>query len=120
MSVLRSDELGLCRMDHLDESGFQGKLRDSLRENVSHPPHTLVFKHIELDDDPNENIFPYLKEACDWINKGLRRNLEQDSQQPGVLVHCRQGISRSGAVVVAYCELALPMHPLFTYGILTM
>ncbi|KIW24051.1 hypothetical protein, variant [Cladophialophora immunda] len=68
----------------------------------------LAVKTIEIDDDPLVDILQYLEEACDWIEAGLGRESDcggyvaGNQPQPGVLVHCRQGISRSGAFVVAF------------------
>ncbi|KIX99696.1 uncharacterized protein Z520_04331 [Fonsecaea multimorphosa CBS 102226] len=65
-------------------------------------------KTVDIDDDPFVDILQYLEEACDWIEAGLNQGQDQEghvagnSLQPGVLVHCKQGISRSGAFVVAF------------------
>ncbi|OAP56465.1 hypothetical protein AYL99_09644 [Fonsecaea erecta] len=63
-------------------------------------------KTIDIDDDPLVDILQYLGEACDWIEAGLNQGSggEEGSNWPqqGVLVHCKQGISRSGAFVVAF------------------
>ncbi|EPE34848.1 (Phosphotyrosine protein) phosphatases II [Glarea lozoyensis ATCC 20868] len=55
----------------------------------------LVQKHVDVDDDPTEDLFGILEDCCDWIALGLDAG-------KGVLVHCTQGISRSGSVVVAF------------------
>ncbi|KAJ9610766.1 hypothetical protein H2200_005543 [Cladophialophora chaetospira] len=60
-------------------------------------------KTIDLNDDPLEDILQHLQEACDWIQNGLdSQELGADRTRPGVLVHCRQGISRSGSFIVAF------------------
>jgi protein-tyrosine phosphatase len=64
-------------------------------------------KHIDLDDDPTEDILYVLDDTCEWIDEGLKNGNGQDEGQRGVLVHCTQGMSRSGAVVVGYCEFVL-------------
>jgi protein-tyrosine phosphatase len=57
-------------------------------------------KHLDIDDDPLEDLLVHLKETCDWIEASLG----PETERVGVLVHCTQGISRSGAIVVAYCK----------------
>ena len=71
----------------------------------------LKHKHIDIDDDPTEDILCHLKDACDWIETGLQSGSKigddrDEHRQVGVLVHCTQGISRSGSIVVAYCKSA--------------
>jgi dual specificity phosphatase 12 len=57
-----------------------------------------------MDDDPTEDLLCRLKDACDWIDAGLKSESEgEEKKQTGVLVHCTQGISRSGSIVIAYC-----------------
>ena len=56
----------------------------------------LITKLIDIDDEPFEDLLAHLNEACDWIHQKLAQ------KDGGVLVHCLQGISRSGSVVVAY------------------
>ena len=69
---------------------------------------SLVRKYIDIDDDPTEDILCHLNEACEWIDKALEGKEAEDDggerRDVGVLVHCVQGISRSGSIVVAYCE----------------
>lgn len=76
----------------------------------------LMMKHIDINDDPAEDILRHLQDACDWIEKGLLSNskIEEGSSlaPAGVLVHCTQGISRSGSVVIAYCKFG----PIWTIG----
>ncbi|EEP76045.1 predicted protein [Uncinocarpus reesii 1704] len=64
----------------------------------------ISIKHLDIDDHPLQDIIHYLKEACDWVHAALQEGSTQaDLQRPvGVLVHCIQGISRSGAIIVAY------------------
>lgn len=74
------------------------------RQEVPHfDGEAIEIKNIDVDDEPTVDILEHLEEACDWIEEGL--DLEpSDGQQVGVLVHCRQGISRSGSFIVAYSE----------------
>lgn len=62
---------------------------------------SVEIKHIDIDDEPTVDILEHLQDACDWIHEGLDLHLAE-GKQAGVLVHCRQGISRSGSFVVAY------------------
>ncbi|KAL4778059.1 protein-tyrosine phosphatase-like protein [Aspergillus varians] len=87
-------------------------------------------KHVNLDDDPTEDILRHLGEMLDWVRDALiqphprphlnsksnsnSNSTENAESQPNtehtggrVLVHCSQGISRSGAVVVAYIMRSL-------------
>lgn len=72
-------------------------------------------KQVEINDDETEDIVGRLTEMTDWIRDALTKphpyeNANQESTGNGswghtggcVLVHCNQGISRSGTVVVAY------------------
>ncbi|KAL3464018.1 protein-tyrosine phosphatase-like protein [Aspergillus heterothallicus] len=105
----------------------------------------IIHKHIDIDDDPMEDLLSKLNEMLEWIHDALappaptpscsnqiqdsgRLSSEQvvrdqdarpkpstetapNSESRGrVLVHCNQGISRSGSVVVAYIMryLSLP------------
>ncbi|KAI1617263.1 hypothetical protein EDD36DRAFT_159043 [Exophiala viscosa] len=66
-------------------------------------PAQIQFKSILIDDDPTIDILQHLGTACDWIQDGLQPMSKDGAEPPrGVLVHCRQGNSRSGAFVVAY------------------
>ena len=53
---------------------------------------------VALKDHNHVDIMVHLKVACDYIKKCL------DSNDGGVLVHCLQGRSRSGAVIVGYSK----------------
>ncbi|KAH8648785.1 protein-tyrosine phosphatase-like protein [Tricladium varicosporioides] len=71
----------------------------------------ISMKALNIDDDPMEDIVCHLKDICDWIAKALNEEKNSVENSPerrnGVLVHCTQGISRSGAVVVAYLMRSL-------------
>ncbi|KAF2816262.1 phosphatases II [Mytilinidion resinicola] len=72
---------------------------------------------IDIDDDPLADILFHLQSACDWIqvaleeaedeNTSSEKGTESSRTRPGVLVHCTQGISRSGALCVAYLMRSL-------------
>jgi protein-tyrosine phosphatase len=51
--------------------------------------------HIDIDDSNNEDISLYFKSTYDLIS-AVRNRKER------VLVHCRQGVSRSATIVIAY------------------
>ncbi|KAL4737725.1 protein-tyrosine phosphatase-like protein [Aspergillus similis] len=85
------------------------------------PQYQIQCKQVELDDDPTEDLLRRLNGMLNWIHGALVRPhphpepLQQVaalSPHTGgqVLVHCERGISRSGAVVVAYImrTLVLP------------
>ena len=54
-------------------------------------------QHLAIEDIPYEDILMSLEGLCAWVNHALRTA----PREPQVLVHCKQGTSRSGAVIVA-------------------
>jgi hypothetical protein len=87
------------------------------RDEAGHPtarPGPEI-KVLDLDDDPLVDILEWLGETCDWIQEGLdaKVNVQKMSDRaaegvrPGVLVHCKLGISRSGAFIVGFCKFSL-------------
>ncbi|PGH23600.1 hypothetical protein AJ80_02381 [Polytolypa hystricis UAMH7299] len=63
----------------------------------------IEIKTIDIDDASTVDILEHLQDACDWVQKGLESQSIQDpSRQGGVLIHCKQGISRSGSFIIAY------------------
>ncbi|KAF2658356.1 phosphatases II [Lophiostoma macrostomum CBS 122681] len=70
--------------------------------------------HIEIDDNPMEDLLMHLDGICAWIRNALHSSpsksthdptqgrTDSPGQTPKVLVHCLQGISRSGSIIVAY------------------
>lgn len=52
----------------------------------------IIYKVIEIDDDPQENIEVYFDECFKFIDGSLGN----------VLIHCVSGISRSSTIVIAY------------------
>lgn len=78
-------------------------------------------KQVEIADAETEDILTRLTEMTDWIHDALTRPHPHGNANPGstkngsaghtggcVLVHCNKGISRSGAVVVAYSMWHFP------------
>lgn len=55
--------------------------------------------HLDIEDNPYEDLLMSLDGICAWIDNAL--SLAKD-RGTGVLVHCLQGVSRSGAVIIAY------------------
>ena len=53
----------------------------------------IEYLHIDVDDSPLESLRPHFDSTKEFITKKKETN---------VLVHCISGISRSGAVVIAY------------------
>ncbi|KAL4769872.1 protein-tyrosine phosphatase-like protein [Aspergillus nidulans var. acristatus] len=77
------------------------------------PQYQIRRKQVELDDDPTEDILGCLNSMLNWIHGALVRPHPHPAPLPQItgisphtggqiLVHCERGISRSGAVVVAY------------------
>lgn len=58
----------------------------------------VELRHLDIKDEPSADLLQHLMRECDWLDATLSqpRNV--------VLVHCQQGISRSAAVAVAYCQ----------------
>jgi dual specificity phosphatase 12 len=54
---------------------------------------------LDIEDNPYQDLLMSLDGACAWIDPVLEPAGEPKC---GVLVHCVQGISRSGAVIIAY------------------
>jgi dual specificity phosphatase 12 len=66
-------------------------------------------KHIDIDDDPTEDILCHLEETSEWIGNALKSGADE-GEQIGVLVHCTQGMSRSGAIIIGYRKLETNVH----------
>ncbi|OAG40111.1 hypothetical protein AYO21_05589 [Fonsecaea monophora] len=115
LSVAQDHEIGRAATDaHLDaHAARRGEGNEKQME-----PLDIKTWAIEIDDDPLVDILQYLGEACDWIEEGLSlgRSGEEGGEeeeeelvagnrnqlQPGILVHCKLGVSRSGAFVVGF------------------
>jgi dual specificity phosphatase 12 len=79
-------------------------------------PQELGIKHkfILLEDDASTDLLEILDEACVFIDDALNIHEggemgESEKQANKALVHCLQGISRSGALVVAYTMKTLKL-----------
>jgi predicted protein tyrosine phosphatase len=56
---------------------------------------SIKVKKLDLRDHSDEDIAAHFAEALCFVHEGITRN-------EGVLVHCRQGVSRSATIVLAY------------------
>ena len=63
----------------------------------------VELRHLDVGDEESSDILQYFPTECDWIDEALSKAGVAGSQG-GVIVHCQQGVSRSVAFVVAYCE----------------
>lgn len=57
---------------------------------------SFKWKRIEIDDNPNDKITPFLDDAVDFIKEAM------DQKDGKILVHCFAGMSRSACCVIAY------------------
>jgi len=54
----------------------------------------MIYKHLPIIDDPEEDILPYLTDGIKFLN-------DCDSSV-NVLVHCQAGVSRSASIVIGF------------------
>lgn len=108
MSLLKSLNIRYILSVTLSEDLPKFNSQDKAESSARTFKDELVMKHIDINDDPTEDILCHLQGACDWIENSLlskSKEVVNDSTAPvGVLVHCTQGISRSGSIIVAYCK----------------
>jgi len=55
----------------------------------------IKYKHINIDDDPSENIYKYFDKCTSIIDECLSNN-------KSILINCKLGLSRSASIIVAY------------------
>eukprot|EP00759_Apiculatamorpha_spiralis_P013896 PhF_6_TR20625/c0_g1_i1/m.29720 len=60
---------------------------------IDHP--TLTVRHLTLQDDSHENLEIHVDDAVAFMDSAAANGTK-------ILVHCRKGISRSAALVIAY------------------
>ena len=58
----------------------------------------VVLRHLDVEDSAGVDIARHFAGECAWLDEVLA------DQGNAVIVHCQQGVSRSVAIVVAYCE----------------
>ena len=63
-------------------------------------PKDIVYKRLELRDEPNQPIIEKMKEAYEFIKENKDKN---------IFIHCVYGKSRSGSVVIFYVMNELKM-----------
>jgi len=59
-------------------------------------PTKYHYLHLHLDDDLNQQLFPYLTTAYGYIDRVM------SNPNNRVLVHCAAGISRSSSTIIYY------------------
>lgn len=64
----------------------------------------VELRHLDIADEPAAAMLQHLDKQCVWIDDVLTNFRARDGRQGAIIVHCQQGISRSAAVIVAYCE----------------
>lgn len=68
----------------------------------SEEPEGMEYKNVPLEDDDDQELFPYLDSCFDFINK-VAGQWKSDSDNKGtILVNSYFGMSRSASVVIAY------------------
>eukprot|EP00775_Hariotina_reticulata_P009813 gene9813-9971_t len=70
---------------HILQAG--GELRPTFPDN-------FVYKHLSVGDEDDEDLVAEFKDAFEFIEEGRK--------QGAVLVHCAQGMSRSGTIAIGY------------------
>ena len=58
-------------------------------------PHLFTYKQLQVQDVVSEDILQHIEEAVTWLH-------DRRKEGKRTLVHCRQGISRSATVMIAY------------------
>jgi len=73
-------------------------------------PYAMRYKHLPWSHN-QDDIRTHLDEALVFIDETLKNNNTQsgDDRPEGVLVHCKQGVSRSATLVIAYVMKATGM-----------
>lgn len=78
-----------------DTRKFCGDLIISIGCNSKQPTGTIQNKKFSIKDSPSSDITPLLDPVCEMIHENL-------SKGDSVLIHCKAGINRSPAFVMAY------------------
>jgi dual specificity protein phosphatase 1B len=84
---------------------FESK-EEKEKEEQGQGQRSLVYLHLELQDDSGENILPVFEQATSFINQALATPTPTPGGSEGgggrVLVHCHVGVSRSVSLVLAW------------------
>jgi protein phosphatase slingshot len=95
------DELDARDRDSLEECGITHVLNCAY-EVPCRFPGDFSYLHLELSD-PDLAFADYIPDFCEFIDSGR--------QEGAVLVHCRMGLSRSPATILAYlCHLGMDLN----------
>ena len=58
-------------------------------------PHLLTYKQVQVQDVVSEDLLQHIDDAVSWLH-------ERRKEGKRILVHCRQGVSRSASIMIAY------------------
>lgn len=85
----------IISVDEILEMGFTHLL--SIIEEFPNDFNKLEIKkmYIEIKDNSSENIYKYFDKCSDFIHNAL-------NEKGKIYVHCKQGLSRSPSIVIAY------------------
>ena len=61
----------------------------------------IIYQGIQATDIAGFKIMPYFDESCDFIAQAIGSK-ESEKKDGKILVHCREGVSRSATLVLAY------------------
>ena len=80
-------------LDYLKSKNIDRVIVAAAYSEARFPCTHLSYLKLDIDDSPEEDLVPHFQTAIDFMARSPATN---------VLVHCVSGISRSGALVIAY------------------